>query len=116
MTAMQPSAHLVVLAPGAAPRTLPLDAPVITIGRDAGCDLRLDEPDVEPLHAELRRHEARVEIVRCGPVLSVNGRRVRQHWLSSDDLIVVGRTALMFRWGSAAEPVVGGPAATPTCE
>jgi DNA-binding NtrC family response regulator len=114
MVEMQPAAHLLVVAPGAAPRTLRLDAPVITIGSDASCDLRLD--DAEPVHAELRWQDARVEVVRRGTVLWINGRRVRQHWLVADDLIVIGRTALMFRWGSAAEQPGTIPAATLTCE
>jgi DNA-binding NtrC family response regulator len=113
---MNRSAHLVLLGPGASARTVPLDAPVITVGRDPSCDLRIDQPDVHPIHAELRWRDARVEIVRHGSVLWINGRRVRQHTLSADDLVVIGRTALVFRWGTGTEPAEAGATAAQICE
>ena len=63
--------ELVLLGPGPrAGERLGLRGRTTTVGRDAGCDLRLDDPAVSARHAQLLRDAAGVRVVDLG---STNG-------------------------------------------
>jgi pSer/pThr/pTyr-binding forkhead associated (FHA) protein len=61
--------------------SLRLDQPVITIGRTASNDLRLDHPSVSREHAVIRRTPHGFVLTDLGAVngVTVNGRRLRAH-------------------------------------
>jgi transcriptional regulator with GAF, ATPase, and Fis domain len=101
---MSISAHLVVVPPGGAPRAIPLVEETTQIGSSPQSSVRVDDPDVEPVHAEVERVEGGFRLVRRGTTLSVNGRRVREHVLFPGDLVTVGRSSISFRLGPPVEP------------
>jgi hypothetical protein len=72
---------------------LPLQAEVTTVGRGRGVDLRLDDPSVSPLHAELVRRGPYVYIVDLGLSTNgtrVNGRPILRRVLSEGDVLTFG--------------------------
>ena len=76
-----------------------LDKPVISIGRDDGCDLGLyGIADVQPRHAEIRRAPAGYVVQRLSNAsLWVNGEPVQQQMLHSGDHIKAGGAEILFR-------------------
>ncbi|MDX1459974.1 MAG: FHA domain-containing protein [Xanthomonadales bacterium] len=88
---MNPPRYRIKGASGAlANRAFSLDDRLV-IGRADDCDVRLDEPDVEPRHCELRANEHGVEIERLAGEVNVNGQQVEQQQLSGGDEIRIGR-------------------------
>jgi transcriptional regulator with GAF, ATPase, and Fis domain len=94
-------AHFLVLQPNAHSAVVPFVGPTMSIGSGPDAALRLTDPDVAPLHAEVRRTPEGFLLVRQAPPLWVNGRRVREELLRPSDLILLGRSALSFRPGPA---------------
>ncbi len=73
-------------------RQLPLDRDVLTIGRSAAADLRLDSPIVSKLHARIVRRDGgfAVEDLGSSNGTYVGGRRVETASVGPGDRIVVG--------------------------
>ncbi|MDS1269852.1 FHA domain-containing protein [Lipingzhangella sp. LS1_29] len=72
---------------------LPLTAEVTTIGRGSGVDVRLADPSVSQLHAELVRRGPYVYVVDLGLSRNgtrVNGRPVARRVLSEGDVVTFG--------------------------
>jgi hypothetical protein len=72
---------------------LPLRPEVTTIGRGRGVDIRLDEPSVSRLHAELVRRGPYVYVVDLGLSRNgtrVNGRPIARRVLEDGDVISFG--------------------------
>ena len=70
-----------------------LDAEVTTIGRGEGTDIRLSDPSVSQLHAELVRRGPYVYVVDLGLSLNgtrVNGRPIARRVLEEGDVISFG--------------------------
>jgi len=78
-----------------------LDKPLISIGRDDGCDLGLyGVADVQPRHAEVQREPAGYVVRRLNNAsLWVNGQPVQQQILHSGDRIRAGGAEILFRAG-----------------
>jgi EAL domain-containing protein (putative c-di-GMP-specific phosphodiesterase class I) len=84
------------------------------IGRHPGLPIKIADPSVSLVHAEMRRHGEALQLIdlssRNGTF--VNGRRIGQSQIvHSDDLLQFG--AAVFRLRSDSSPQ---PALTPTCE
>ncbi len=72
---------------------IPLRAEVTTIGRGRGADIRLDDPSVSRLHAELVRRGPYVYVVDLGLSRNgtrVNGRPVARRVLDNGDVLSFG--------------------------
>jgi FHA domain-containing protein len=72
---------------------LPLRSEVTTIGRGRGVDIRLDEPSVSRLHAELVRRGPYVYVVDLGLSRNgtrVNGRPIARRVLEDGDVVSFG--------------------------
>ena len=75
-------------------------ATTITIGRDAGCDLRLDDTGIVGCHLRLS-HDRRgivLDVLPGAPRVYVNARPVRERaLLTAGDQISVGSAQLLFK-------------------
>lgn len=73
------------------------DEPV-TIGRQAECDVVLEDSNVSRRHAEVRRQGEEYVFVDLGSTngSKVNGTRVKQQALSDGDEITLGKTVVRF--------------------
>ncbi|QVQ51128.1 FHA domain-containing protein [Spiractinospora alimapuensis] len=72
---------------------LPLHAEVTTVGRGRGVDIRLDDPSVSQLHAELVRRGPYLYIVDLGLSSNgtrVNGRPIMRRVLDEGDVLSFG--------------------------
>jgi len=81
----------------------------MSIGRDAGNFVQLDDNEVSRRHAEIRRVGATLVV---GDLKSSNGtwlnnRKIERAELASGDHVQVGRTIMVYARDSADEPVVG---------
>ncbi|MFO0629138.1 MAG: sigma 54-interacting transcriptional regulator [Polyangiales bacterium] len=74
----------------------PLAGDRLVLGRDARCDLRLDDATVSAAHAELCRDGARwmLRDLHSTNGVRVNGARVREAWIDRGDVITMGRSSL----------------------
>lgn len=83
---------------GAAP--LPLDREVTTVGRGPGVDIRIDDPTVSRLHAELVRRGPYVYVADLGLSRNgtlVNGRPVARAVVGPRDVISFGSARALVR-------------------
>ena len=89
-------ARLVPLTPGRSP-AIPLQRPVVLIGRHPECDVRIDLPKVSRRHCCLALADDRVVIRDLGSRngLRVNGRVVDEARLSLGDEVAIG--PLLYR-------------------
>jgi pSer/pThr/pTyr-binding forkhead associated (FHA) protein len=73
------------------------DEPV-SIGRQAECDVVLEDTNVSRRHAEVRRQGDEYVLVDLGSTngSKVNGTRVKQQALSDGDEITLGKTLIRF--------------------
>jgi hypothetical protein len=91
-------------------RHLPLNKPLIRIGRRLDNDLVLADLHVSRFHAELHLREGRYVVVDTASTAGtfVNGERVREQALSAGDVITIAGTNLIY-----GEDPSGPPAVTP---
>lgn len=70
----------------------------VTIGRQAECDVVLEDSNVSRRHAEVRRQGEEYVLVDLGSTngSKVNGTRVKQQALNDGDEITLGKTLLRF--------------------
>jgi FhaA, N-terminal domain/FHA domain len=70
----------------------------VSIGRQAECDVVLDDTNVSRRHAEVRRDGEEYVFVDLGSTngSKVNGTRVKRHALTDGDEITLGKTLLRF--------------------
>jgi two-component system, NtrC family, sensor kinase len=71
---------------------------VLRLGRDSASAIQVHDTEVSRHHAELRRIDSDFVIsdLNSANGTFVNGRRVRQHRLSSGDQLQVGRTLMLY--------------------
>jgi predicted component of type VI protein secretion system len=102
------SARLVPLTPGAGP-TIPLQRPVLLIGRHPECDVRLDLPKVSRRHCCVALAYDRVMIRDLGSRngLRVNGLLVEEAQLHGGDEVAIG--PLIYRVEVEAPPPLPPP-------
>jgi hypothetical protein len=77
---------------------IPLEARVLTVGRQSTCDITISDPNVSRQHAELRPFGEGYVIVDLGSTngTKVNGARVAEHHLIDGDELGFGGTTLVF--------------------
>lgn len=82
-----------------------LDGRSLIIGRDPGCDVRLDHYSVSRRHARLFRTETAWFISDLGSTNGtiVNGSRITEKWLKPGDVVRLGAYKVRFG-GKAAAP------------
>src|SRR3954451_23863966 len=97
------SARLVPLTPGAAP-TIPIQRPVLLIGRHPECDVRIDLAKISRRHCCLALAYDRVMIRDLGSRngLRVNGLLVEEAQLRGGDEIAIG--PILYRLEVEAPP------------
>jgi pSer/pThr/pTyr-binding forkhead associated (FHA) protein len=87
-----------------------LTAEVMTVGRDAAADIRVDEPLVSRAHARLERRGAEVFVLDLGSTnfTRVNGERVGERALRHGDEVRFGRARCRYLAEGGTDPVTGG--------
>jgi Protein of unknown function (DUF3662)/FHA domain len=72
--------------------------PVTVLGRSAGCDVRLGDPNVSRRHAELQQQDTAYWIVDLDSTngVEVNGARVERAKLDHGDTVTLGECELVF--------------------
>ena len=75
-----------------------IDQAVTTIGREGGCNLRLDDPQVSREHARVLRvgEDDVLEDLQSGNGTSVNGRRIARQLLRHQDVVDIGGFQLRY--------------------
>lgn len=75
-----------------------LEDAVVALGRDSSNAIQLHDTEVSRHHAELRRDEGAYRVVDLNSSNGtfVNGKRCREHRLSSGDQLQLGRTLMLF--------------------
>lgn len=98
-----PTRHLVITE-GDTQRVVALTQPVTQVGRGFGATLQLEDPGVSRRHAIIvqRAGETRILDDRSANGTWVNGQRVVDAPLRDGDVIVLGRTVLIYRDAQAA--------------
>lgn len=76
----------------------PIEAPVITLGRQWDADLIFDDPRVSRLHAQIRMVDGRFVVFDLGSTggTFVNGQRVQQRALFRGDVLSLAGVELIF--------------------
>lgn len=116
----------IVLAPAPPPRLVvstprwtrefPLQADVVTLGRDPSNDIAIDADVVSRNHARLERRDSGYEIIDLGSTngLRFQGQVIERKLLVSGDTLRIGRTIFLeYRAAEEAPPAPVGPAAAP---
>lgn len=98
-------AKLVVTAPGAVTREVPLDKERLTIGRRDDNDVCLDDGAISGHHAAVITvlNDSFIQDLNSTNGTMINGKRVQKHALRTGDVIVIGRARLEYRGDEAAE-------------
>jgi predicted component of type VI protein secretion system len=102
------SARLVPLISGTAP-AIPLQRPVLLIGRHPECDVRIDLPKISRRHCCVALAYDRILIRDLGSRngLRVNGLQVEEAQLSEGDEVAIG--PILFRMEQEAPPPASPP-------
>lgn len=89
---------LVWKVPGQAPLAFPIRQERVSIGRDAGNDLRLPEPAVSSRHATIISRAGRVVLhdLKSSNGTWVNGARIDNQELVHGDMVAFGRVVMHF--------------------
>jgi len=95
----RPRAWLQGQAGGFAHQALELTQDATRVGRSAGCEICLREPNAAEEHAVVRYARGRYYLQDQGSPIGtlLNGRRVDASVLQDGDLITIGRTVLRFQ-------------------
>ena len=82
-----------------------LEEQTLRVGRDSSTTIQLHDTEVSRQHAEIQRVDDDYTIadLHSSNGTFVNGKRIRQHVLSSGDQIQIGRTLMLYT-GPADEP------------
>jgi pSer/pThr/pTyr-binding forkhead associated (FHA) protein len=109
------SARLVPLTPGTAP-TIPLQRPVLLIGRHPECDVRIDLPKISRRHCCVALAYDRVMIRDLGSRngLRVNGLVVDEAMLRPGDEVAIG--PILYRVEQDPPPQPTPPPPSPTAK
>lgn len=93
---------------GTVVRKYPFEKDSINIGRDADCDISIDNVAVSRNHASISRTEGEfvLEDLQSGNGTFVNGEKIVTHVLQPGDSFVIGKYSLLFETVSDVEAVV----------
>ncbi len=105
-------ARLVPLTPGQAP-PIPLERPVVLIGRHPECDVQIDRPQISRRHCCVAQTSARLVIRDLGSRhgVWVNGSRVGEAPLALGDEVAIAQ--ILYRLDPIGPPPKPKPAAPP---
>jgi len=83
---------------GSVVRKYPFDKDTVTIGRDADCDISIDNVAVSRKHATIERSEGDYVLadLQSGNGTFVNGEKIMTHALLDGDSFLIGKYALTF--------------------
>lgn len=75
-----------------------LDRPEVTVGRDEGADIQIDNLGISRNHCQLARgpNGFLVRDLQSSNGTYVNGKRITEHQLSTNDQILIGKYTLVF--------------------
>ena len=93
-------ARLVLELKGRELRTIPIVGARTHIGRDATCEVCIDNPGISRVHAEVRFDGSSFWAVDRDSAngIYVSGRKVGSHQLRDGDAFQVGKFSLVFHW------------------
>jgi pSer/pThr/pTyr-binding forkhead associated (FHA) protein len=103
---------LVTQSGAVAGKELPLDKPIILLGRGAGCDILLQDQQASRRHAEIRLSDTQISITDLGSMNGtfVNGARIQgTQVLRPGDVVRIGLSEFVLQEGTAL--VSGAPMA-----
>ena len=85
----------------------PLDRPASIVGRDATCDIQIDNLGVSRAHCQFvkRGNTYILQDMNSANGTYVNGRKVGEHYLNDGDEVLVGKFLLKFDATGTAAPV-----------
>jgi hypothetical protein len=90
---------------------IPIDRPVLNLGRQRDNQIILDEPVISRHHAQIRLRFGRYTLFDLGSAggTAVNGQRIRESVLLPGDIITIGGKTLIYieEAPSASEPARG---------
>ncbi len=89
-------------------RKYPFEKDKVTVGRDAECDIAIDNVAVSRTHATISAAEGEfvLEDLQSGNGTFVNGEKIVTHVLQSGDAFVIGKYTLLFETVTDAGAVV----------
>lgn len=98
--------------------SIPLDKPILLLGRDLECDIRLDSRKISRRHCCIAQVGEQLVVRDLGSTngVRINGVRVLEGHLKAGDEFTIGNFRYQVRWDSvdagaaAALPAVGRPA------
>jgi predicted component of type VI protein secretion system len=85
----------------------PVDKPVVVVGREATCEIHIDNLGVSRTHCQfIKRGQAYVlQDMNSANGTYVNGKRVGEHYLNDGDEILIGKHTLKYSaHGTAQQP------------
>ncbi|HVO38930.1 MAG TPA: FHA domain-containing protein [Spirochaetia bacterium] len=98
-------AYLEVTKKGGEIVRFPIAKKTVTIGRDPGCDLRLDDPYVSRKHCQIvfrGEHFTVIDLQSLNRTV-VKGKQYIQKNLMPGNLLTLGETQLRFEWPTYLE-------------
>jgi pSer/pThr/pTyr-binding forkhead associated (FHA) protein len=100
------SARLVPLLSGGAAPIIPLQRPVVLVGRHPDCDVRIDLPQISRRHCCLAQAYERLLIRDLGSRhgVRVNGRVVAEERLRPGDEVAIGHLIFRLEEGDSVPP------------
>ena len=77
----------------------PLDKPAVVVGRDAGCDIQIDNLGISRTHCQFIRRGSQylVQDMNSSNGTYVNGQKIGEHYLNDGDQILVGKHTLIYQ-------------------
>jgi len=92
-------ASLTIIFAGQEQKSHELDKPRIVVGREASCDIHIDNLGISRNHcAFINRGEAfLVQDLNSSNGTYVNGQKITEHFLNDGDEVIIGKYTLKFR-------------------
>lgn len=93
----------------------PLDRPASIVGRDATCDIQIDNLGVSRAHCQfVKRGDSYIlQDMNSANGTYVNGQKVGEHYLKDGDEVLVGKFMLKFDVAGTAAPAAKAPEENP---
>ncbi|MCY3021620.1 MAG: FHA domain-containing protein [Planctomycetota bacterium] len=92
-------ASIIVIFAGQEQKTYPLDKPSLTVGREPGCEIHIDNLGISRRHCEfIARGDAYVlKDLGSSNGTYVNGHKITEHFLNDADEVIIGKYTLKFK-------------------